>query len=252
MNLALSSRSWVTRSLRAACKLAEIWGNCRFLGEPVGVAVADLEPNLWKKKHRIADEFGKVRSQKSSNDRVSHDSLFVSPSLPFFSYDFLGKFFPSLSHVFLSSINMDVKKNDFLIGERLDKTRADEDAPARRGPSDVFLFSRCFVVFFYNIPCWHVAMRIRHGSVLRRRERTMPRWTLGSAAITNVRRVHRRCTVRSVAHHSSRRFLLIDESKVINSHSIFDPRTITFFFPIPLIWGRKWRQLWKISISGKI
>lgn len=39
MNLALSSRSW------SFCG-AGIIGSCRFFGEPVGVAVADLEANL--------------------------------------------------------------------------------------------------------------------------------------------------------------------------------------------------------------
>lgn len=43
----LSSRSWATRSWRARAKACGTWGSCLFFGEPVGVAVADLD---WKRE----------------------------------------------------------------------------------------------------------------------------------------------------------------------------------------------------------
>lgn len=46
LELARSSRSCETRSLSALCRTCGTCGNCRFLGEPVGVAVAERDWNL--------------------------------------------------------------------------------------------------------------------------------------------------------------------------------------------------------------
>lgn len=60
----------------------------------------------------------------------------------------------------------------------------------------------------YDIPGWNVAVRVKHGSMFRRRQRAMTGGTLRPSAIPKARRVHRCCTMRPVAHHSSMNIVL--------------------------------------------
>lgn len=74
MNLARSSRSCATLSFKAA----GIWGSWRFFGDPVGVAVADLEPNLNKdgRKIRILSVHPLLQSDTSSLTRRANRKSF--------------------------------------------------------------------------------------------------------------------------------------------------------------------------------
>lgn len=72
-------------------------------------------------------------------------------------------------------------------------------------PLDPSFFPRSILA---NLPGWNEAVRVGHGSVLGRGQRAMTGGTLRPSSVSKARRIHGRCTVRPVAHHSSMNIVL--------------------------------------------